>query len=86
MTKAAERNLRRNSKLTEGTRVVFRNKWNQMQKGTFTGIIKDDGPTAGYGLFICRPFDNDDVQCLFPMSCRITVLTEEEFQSRPWTK
>jgi len=86
MKTTAERNLKRNSKLVEGTRVVFRNKWNEMQKGTFTGIVEDEGPTTGCGIFICRPFDNEDVRCLFPMSCRITVLTEEEFQSRPWVK
>lgn len=80
---SAERNLKRNSKLVKGTRVVFRNKWNEMQKGTFTGEIDEDR----FGVFVCRPFsDNSEIECLFPMECKITVLTEEEFQNRPWIK
>jgi hypothetical protein len=74
---------KRISELKKGTRVVFRNKWGEMQKGTFTGEIDEDG----YGVFVCRPFSNNkEVDCLFPVECKITVLTEEEFQARPWVK
>ena len=74
---------KRNSELKKGTRVVFRNKWGEMQKGTFTGEIDEDG----FGVFICRPFSNNmEIESLFPMECKITVLTEEEFQARPWVK
>ena len=83
MTKAEERNFKKNSALEKGTRVVFRNKYYKMQKGTFTGEIDE----RGYGVFVCRPFSgNMEVECLFPMECKITVLTEEEFQARPWVK
>ena len=83
MTKAEERNFKKNSALEKGTRVVFRNKWGEMQKGTFTGEIDEDG----FGAFVCRPFSNNrEIESLFPMVCKITILTEEEFQARPWVK
>ena len=75
-------------KLEIGTRVVFENKWGENQKGIFMGLDNDPTTDGKWGVFKCRPFGDDmEVDCLYPLDCpQITVLTEEEFQNRPWVE
>jgi len=73
--------------LTKGTRVVFRNKFGKLQKGTFIGVDTYPSTVGDVGLFECRPFGDDmDVNCLYPLDSEIIILTEEEFQNRPWVE
>lgn len=75
-------------KLEIGTRVVFENKWGENQKGIFMGLDNDPTTDGKWGVFKCRPFGDDmEIDCLYPLNdSQITVLTEEEFQNRPWVE
>jgi hypothetical protein len=73
--------------LKEGTKVTFKNKWGETQKGTFTGNIEQEGDEM-WGEFICRPWGGDDetgdVICLYPLSEPFNIISEDEFKAMPW--